>query len=450
MLNLIKKAISFYKQNVHIQSLMGNGLMAFIGMGSTALLYRGLPVVELGIYLFVLAVNSFMDTLRGGFLTITLIKFYSGETKERAAQVAGSSWVLGIAVTAAAVLINIPTYFFASYFTDPNIVISLKYFSIIPIVTLPSFMANCILQAHRRFDLLFILRLINQGSFVIAIIGLMVFNQATLFTVLMAFVATNLFASICSLVFNWTEIGSIKYANNATTKELYHFGKYAMGTNVTNSLFGFTYTFVITFLIGPAGLAMYNLGGKLLQIVEIPLLSFAASGMPILSASYNNGKKEEMMDTLKKLIGMLTIVLIPIVLLSIIFAEPIINLVGGGNYANTAAPNIFRIFMLLSLMSPADRYFALSLDVIHQPKVNFYKIWVMLAVNFIAIFIGISIYNSIYSIMFALFFPNLAAILMTYYPLNKYSKFNFWSMYVIGYNEVILYVAQLRKSIFSK
>jgi O-antigen/teichoic acid export membrane protein len=143
-------------------------------------------------------------------------------------------------------------------------------------------------------------------------------------------------------------------------------------------------------------------------------------------------------------------VLIPSVLLSIIFAEPIINLVGGGNYANTAAPNIFRIFMLLSLMSPADRYFALSLDVIHQPKVNFYKIWVMLAVNFIAIFIGISIYNSIYSIMFALFFPNLAAILMTYYPLNKYSKFNFWSMYVIGYNEVILYVAQLRKSIFSK
>ncbi|MGA9651747.1 lipopolysaccharide biosynthesis protein [Pedobacter sp.] len=449
MLKYLDKIIAIFK-NVHFQSLFGNGVMAIIGLVSLAILYRSLSLPEVGVYIFVLTINGLMDTLRGGFLTITFIKFYSGTEGERAEKVAGSAWMLGLAITAMAVIINIPTYFVANFFTDKGTVISLKYFSIIPVVTLPSFMANCVVQSYKRFDRLLILRVLNQGTFALVIFILAILQKVTLNTVLLTFVGANLLSSACVLIFKWTKILSVRFADRKTTIELFHFGKYAMGTNISSSLFGLTSTFIVNFLIGPAALATCNLSAKFLQIIEIPLLSFAASGMPILSAQYNNGEKSELMYTLKKLVGMLSVALVPIAVFVLIFAEPLIHLMGGKEYVSTEAPNLLRIMIVCSLLWPADRFFALALDVIHLPKINFYKIWVMLIVNSIAIAIGLVIYKSVYSITVAMVFPTIVAIVMSYKPLNNFSNFKFWSIYVIGYKESLLFVKDFTKSLFNK
>lgn len=443
---MINRIISIYK-NVHFQSLFGNGLMAGIGMITLALLYRSLSLSDIGVYIFVLTVNGFLDTFRGGFLTITFIKFHSGVDPERARGVAGSSWLLGIVITVLAICINVPTFFIANFYTDPSLVLSLKYLSIIPIVTLPSFMANCVVQADKRFDRLLLLRLLSQGTFMIAIIVLMFLHKTSLTSVLLAFVATNIFSSLCVLSLGWAEILSMKYATRAIFWELFHYGKYAMGTNISSSLFGITNTFAINFLIGPAALAVYNLGGKLIQIVEIPLLSFAATGMPILSTHYNKGEKMEMIKTLEKLVGMLTVILVPFVLLVLIFAEPIIQLVGGKAYTFTEAPNLLRIFIVMSLLYPADRYFALAVDVIHKPKVNFYKILIMLTVNILGVIIGIAVYHSVYAVAVALLFPTIIAIVITYYPLNSYSSLNFLKIYSIGFKEIFSQMKKFKKSL---
>lgn len=424
--------------------------MSVIGMLSLALLYRNLSIEDIGIYIFILTVNGVMETLRGGFLTITFIKFYSGTTADRALKIAGSSWFLGIAVTALAIVVNIPAFFIADLFTDKGLILSLKYFCVIPILSLPSFMANCVVQSYLRFDRLLILRAISQGGFLVAIFILILVNKVSLVSVLLVYAGSNLLSSVCVLLFGWTKIKTLKYADKETVLELFHFGKYAMGTNINLSLFSVTSTFIINFLIGPAALAMYNLAGKLIQIIEIPLLSFAATGMPILSTHYNNGKIDEMMYSLKKLIGMLTIALIPFVVISLLFAEPIIQLLGGKSYVNTEAPNLYRMFIVMSLLYPIDRFFALAIDVIHLPKVNFYKILVMVATFVIAVFIGINIYKSIYSIAIASLFPGLVAVAMTYYPLNKFRKISISDIYVTGYKEVIIFIKQFAKNTFSK
>lgn len=449
MSKLSQKIIAVYK-NVHFQSLFGNGVMAVIGLVSLGILYRTLSLTDVGIYIFVLTINGLMDTLRGGFLTITFIKFYSGTVGKRAEEVAGSAWFLGFAITAFAVIINIPTYFISNFFTDESAIISLKYFSIIPVITLPSFMANCVVQSYKRFDRLLVLRVLNQGSFALAVLILAFLDKVTLNSVLLTFVGSNLLSSVCVLIFKWTKIFSIKFANKETTLELFHFGKYAMGTNISNSLFGLTSTFVVNFLIGPAALATCNLSSKFLQIIEIPLLSFAASGMPILSSQYNNDEKPQLMYTLKKLVGMLSVAMVPVAVFVLIFAEPLIHIMGGKEYVSTEAPNLLRIMIVCTLLWPADRFFALALDVIHLPKVNFYKIWVMLIVYIAAIFISLAIYKSVYSITVVMVFPTIVAIYMAYRPLNNFSKFKFWSVYEIGYKESIIFLKELRKSMFSK
>lgn len=425
-------------------------MMSVFGMVTLAILYRKLPVVDMGIYIFFMAILGLVDTLRAGFLTITLIKFYSGTEERRAAQVAGSCWLIGLFITGICVAVNVPTYFIANYVSDQGLVLFLKYFSVVSIITLPSFMANCVVQADRRFDRLLWLKILTQGSFTLIVFILAILDRITLNSVLLTYLLSNLLSSLVSLVLKWTMVMSIKKADKATVLEMFHFGKFSMGTNISANLFGVTNTFVINFLIGPAALAIFNLGAKLLQIIEIPMLSFAASGMPILSAHYNKGEKGAMMYTLKKLIGMMSVVLVPVVIISLIFAEPIIHLLGGKGYINNEAPNLFRIFMIISLLSPADRFFALALDVIHQPKINFYKILVMLIVNVFAVFVGIAIYHSVYSIVIATLFPTLVAVFMTYSPLNKFYKFKFWDIYVVGYKELILFIKHMNNTLLTR
>jgi len=202
--------------------------------------------------------------------------------------------------------------------------------------------------------------------------------------------------------------------------------------------------------LGPAAVTLYNLGGKLNQIVEIPMLSFAASGMPSLSGHYNHGDKEAMMHTMKKMVGMLSVVILIISIVTIIFADPIISIIGGSKYVDTAAPNLLRIFMAISALSPADRFFALTLDVIHKPKINFYKILVMLAVNLVADYVAVTIFKSVYAIVITNVFPILVAILISYVPLNKYHKFNFWNIYVIGFNELVLLIKSTYQTLTTK
>lgn len=419
-------------------------------MVTIAILYRALSVKDIGVYVFFMTILGLIDTLRSGFLTNSFIKFYSGTEKDRAQEVAGSAWGLALLITGGSILINIPTYIFSSYITNEGMILFLKYFSLISLATLPSFMANLVVQGDKRFDRLLWLRLINQFLFTGIVITLTVLKLSTLKTIILTYIFSNLIASLASMFLGWTMIGTITKFTKKTFLELFHFGKYSVGTSVSSNLFKVTDTFFINFFLGPAALAVYNLGGRLLQIIEIPLLSFAASGMPSLSGYYNRGQKQEMMYVMQKLVGMLSVAIFVIAVGSIIFAEPIILLIGGEKYLHTEAPNLFRIFMSMAILYPADRFFALTLDVIHKPKINFYKILVMLVVNLLGDYFGLMIFKSVYSIVFANILPILVAIIIAYVPLNKYSKFNFWHIYVVGYKEVILFVKQIYTTLTGK
>lgn len=447
-MSFVKKILSSFK-NIHFQSLLGNGVMAFIGMLTIAILYHHLSLPEIGVYVFFMTINNLIDTLKSGFLTFPFVKFYSGTAKERANEVTGSTWTLAIIVTFGLLLLNIPSYFIASHIGNQSVVLLLKCFSLVFLATLPSFMANLVVQGDKRFDRLLWLRLIVQLLYMAAIVSLIILNKANLTSIVTAYIITNAIASIIITLIGWTNIGDIKYTTKKTVIEIFHFGKYCMGTSLSSNLFSVTDTFVITFFLGAPALAVYNLGSRLNQIVEIPMLSFAASGMPSLAAYYNNNQPENMMYTMKKMIGMLTWAIVGIAIVAVVFADPIIILIGGDKYIGSQAPNIFRIFISIALLYPADRFFALTLDVIHKPKINFYKILVMLAVNLVADYIGITIFHSPYAIVIANIFPVLVAIIIAYIPLNNYYKFNFWNIYVVGYKEIIIFIKQIYSTFIS-
>lgn len=446
---LIKNVLSSFK-NIHFQSLVGNGVMAVFGMITTALLFHILTVYDAGVYFFFMMLYNFIDTVKAGFLTNAFVTFYAGTTRERANEVAGSSWVLALIISIALIVLNIPTFFIASYVTDSGTALYLKYFSIVAISTLPSFMANLVVQGDKRFDRLFWLRLVNQLLFMGTIIMLMIMKKATLTSILVAFTLTNFIAGFIIMSFGWTMFASIKYTTRKALIEIYHFGKYSVATSLSSNLFRVTDSFFINFYLGAPAVALYNLGSRWMPIVDIPLQSFASSSLPLLSEYYNNDQKDELVHVLKKMIGMLSIGIFIIAILAIIFADPLILLVGGKQYIGSQAPNLFRIFISIAVLFPADRFSALTLDAIKKPKINFYKILIMLLVNLIADFVGVSMFKSVYAVVATNIFPVLTAIIISYIALQKYYKFNFWNIYVVGYHETRVFIINLYNTLFKK
>jgi O-antigen/teichoic acid export membrane protein len=423
--------------NKYILSLAGNGIMSGVGMITAIILLRALSLYEMGVWILFFTIFLLLDTFRSGFLTVAFIKFYSGAEKDKADAVVGSTWYIAGWITLLFSLLNIPAYFISLYVHNEGVSLFLKWFGVTYIVSLPFFVSTCILQGKQRFDQLLVLRLFNQGSFVSFLLLFIALDNININTVIYSYILSNALASLIAIVKGWTMLSKLKLKNKESLDELYNFGKFSVGTTRSSSLFVTADKFIINSFLGPAALAIYDTGGKLLQLVEIPLRSFIATAMPSLSSYYNKGLKAEVLKVMKKYIGTITLVLIPLTLIAFVFADYIILILGGEKYVNSPTPNVLRIFIIVALLFPIDRFLALTLDVIYQPKINFLKVIVMLIVTIITDLIGIYITGSVYGVAIATVFPILTGIWISFYALNKhYEKFDFMGIYTVGYNEL--------------
>ncbi len=422
-------------RNKHFLSLAGNGIMSVFGLVTVAVLYRVLPVSEVGVWVFFQSTLMLIDTFRSGFLTTAFIKFCSGAKPARAAEVTGSTWYIALAITGGFILLNIPFIFFLGHIQNEGLSFFLKWFGLTYVFTLPSFIATCVVQAEQRFDRLLYIRFISQTLFVLGLILLIVTGRTGLQNIIYVNLLASLLTSIFTIVAGYSGIRTFKNRSKLCIRELFHFGKFSVGTTLSSNLFRTSDTFIINFLLGPAALAIYNLGQKLMEVVEIPLRSFAATAMPSLSAAYNQDKREEVIYILKKYIGMITVALVPVAIIAVLFADIAISIIGGGKYSGTEAGNVLRLFMTFALLYPADRFMALTLDVIHKPKINFIKVLIMLAANIIGDFVGIYVLGNIYGVAITTVVPTLIGVFISYFALRKYLPFSFWDIYRLGWVE---------------
>lgn len=427
-------------KNVHFLSLMGTGGMSVLLFIFTAILFRSMSMSDLGIWFFFQTYLSFLDTFRQGFLTTAFIKFFAGTSEDRGKEVIGSTWFIATGITIVFVLLNLPILFFLKNVGDDSLRYFFKYFAINLASSLPMILAMCIAQAKLRFDTLLYIRVFQVILQIIQLFLLIYFNAVSLDHLMYANIFSSSATSLFCITMGWSGINYFFRKNRSTVAQIFNFGKYTVGSSLSSNLFGLTDTTVMNFMIGPSALAIYNLGRRLLELVEIPLRSFTATAMPSLAAAFNRGNKEELITIMKKYIGMVTIGLVPILILSYFVAPFAMGVIGGGQYKDTVAGGmavvIFRLYLSFSLLSPADRFMAVALDAIHKPHVNFYKLMVMLLINLVTDVLGVYILGNVYGVVIATVFPVLAAILISNRHLQKFTNFCWLSVYSLGYAEL--------------
>jgi O-antigen/teichoic acid export membrane protein len=432
--------------NKHVLSLAGNGSMAILAMITVAILYRSLTPNQIGSWVFFQTVFVLLDTFRTGFLQTALIRFYAGTEPERAKNILGSVWYLALMITGILMLLN-GLAFLILRFADTHLFDdTVHWFGITFIFTLPFAIASWIQQADQRFDRLLWLRLANQGLFLVTVLGLIAVQQVSLTAV---FITNLLVSGLCSLlvmVLGWSRFRTLVHQTKETVASIFHFGKYTVGTTISTNLLRSSDSFIIMFVLGPAGpaaLALYSIPMRLMEIIEIPLRSFLATGMPAMSEAFNQNRKEDVAYIMQKYAGMLTLCLIPVSLVAIALADVAVGLLGGSQYVGTSSVTVYRIFMSFAMFYPIDRFIGVTLDIIHQPRINFYKVLVMLATNIVFDFIGVY-YGNISGVALATLFTFLSGVFFGYYWLRKYLDFTILGIFQVGYKEIVAVYQSLR------
>ncbi|WP_345952378.1 oligosaccharide flippase family protein [Mucilaginibacter sp. PAMB04168] len=421
-------------KNPHIVNLIGTAIMQVLNLIQIAILFNYLSIETMGVWFFFQGTIGLVDTLRAGLITTAFITSYSGTTKERAAEVAGSAWYLSLLITGIFVIINLVYLSTSIHIKDGGLDLFLKWFGLVFVITLPSFIASCVAQAEQRFDRLLYIRAISTVLSITMVLTLILTKALNLNTAIYVGFAAGGITSLMTIVLGWARLGTIANKSITTVKALFAFGKYSVGTSLGSNLFRYSDTSIINFMLGPSSLAIYNLGLRLMELVEVPLRSFAATVMPPLSAAYNQDNKYHVIYLLKKYAGLLTILLIPVVIGSLLFAEIAIWIVDK-KYLSTEAANVLRVFMSFALLYPVERFMALTLDAINQPRVNAVKLVFMLIANVVGDFVGVWVFGNIYGVALATILPILTGMIISYSWLQRYMKFDLWDVYKIGWLE---------------
>jgi O-antigen/teichoic acid export membrane protein len=422
--------------NRHVLSLVGNFSMSVLGFITYAILYRKMSKSDAGNWVLFQFIFLLADTLRTGFIHSALIRFYSG-TGQLGKKFIGSGWVIAGIITLFYLLLNLIIYFLPLKFDDPVWEILINYLGICLFLILPLNYSTWILQANNRFDRILIIRLINQGGFIIFIILLSYLQLLHLYNLVLAFILANLITSSICLFSGWTQLFSVKYVNKESLKTFFNYGKYSTGTVVSSNLLKSSDAFLVKYFLGAEALAIYNLPQKLLEVIEIPIRSIIMTAMPEMSKKTNESGIQAAGPVMIRYAGFLTLLLIPVSIIAIVFSNLAIWMVGGIEYLHTEASNIFKIFMLLAVFFPIDRFLGITLDIINKPKLNFFKVVVMLLVQVIGGLIALYFIKSIYAIALVSIITFAAGVLFGHLSLRKYISYSLPDLWYYGKAEII-------------
>jgi O-antigen/teichoic acid export membrane protein len=424
------RIVKLAKSN-HFLSLLSNAAVPALGVLIFAMLARNYHTkIEFGNWVLFQITLTLIDTFRTGFLQTAVIKFYAGATDEHKEDIVRASWYLGAGITAAFCLVNFLLYFFYTD-KDPGIQMVIKWIGITFLSTLPLNLGAWIVQADRRFDKLFYIRILNQGLFLLFIIGLIATGKLTFERTIITYLAACAVTSLIAIVSGWTAIGALKKSSFTRVREMFHFGKYSVGTSISSYLLKGSDTYIIRFMFGPiagpAAVADYNLPQRLMEVIEIPLRSFISVAMPTMSADVHKGNKAGVATVMTKYAGILSIALIPVSIAGIILADLLVGLIGGGKYMHSESGNVFRIFLCYGVLLPVDRFFGITLDMI--------KVILMLIVNVTFDFIGIFVFHNIYGVALGSIITFLAGVVYGYWAIKKHLDISMREIFVVGFTE---------------
>jgi O-antigen/teichoic acid export membrane protein len=440
----MKQKVANILQNNKTLSLLGNVASAALAFLSIAILARTLSTNDFGIWNIYILTVTFLELFRAGFIHTTLVRFLSNDNTEKQQETIGSGWIIGITITfLMSLLPYMASLIYPKIMERDGTALFVHYFPLLNLVTMPHYFAAWILQAKNKFGQILFLRFILLGIFAISLV-LHFFYRFQLESIVQFHLFSNLIGSIISLLMGWSGIQYLFKSKVKHIWELFHFGKYSMGTLVGSNLLRNSDIYIINFTVNTSAVGIFSIPQRVIEIIEIPLRSFMATVLPEMSKSFHENDMDAVKNSFYRYTGAVTLFLIPVLVFLFVMPELFLLLMGGKQY--TEYGYLVRIFTVYCLFLPLDRFIGITLDVINKPHLNFIKVISIIILNVIADYLvltqsgGNLLYLSISNVL-VLF----TGILLGYALLNSQISLQFHKIFSSSIDVFKEYAKAIRK-----
>ncbi|MCK9219685.1 MAG: hypothetical protein M0P47_06510 [Bacteroidales bacterium] len=352
------------------------------------ILMRMLSIPDFGKWVLFTAPASLIDMLRFGLSKEALVRFLSSPTPEDRKYYLGSSWLIGfLIIIPIAIILWSLTFIIPDALNSSGYNVFCYWYPLLAIINLPWNYAWTIFQAELEFGKIFWIRFFNLCSFLVIIFFAYLFVEINITAVVIIYLLTNFATSAFCIVKKWTGLENLRFISKIKMKEVLRYGKFSMGTKVGSSLLKGADSFIISFsaYCGPAGVAMYAIPLKYVELIEIPLISFATTAFPKLSKASIDKNAQQFRDIFYSYTGVVAFLFIGIAAISLVLNKYFILFIGGDQYKDLLTPisYIMIAFILYGTLLPLDRFTGVALDSLNKPHRNFQKVLWMTIANII-------------------------------------------------------------------
>jgi O-antigen/teichoic acid export membrane protein len=151
--------------------------------------------------------------------------------------------------------------------------------------------------------------------------------------------------------------------------KLLDFGKYVLGTNLSTMFYKNIDKLTLGHLLGPAAFAVYDVAGKVTQLIEMPSFSVAAVVFPHGAGRMAREGAEGIKRLYERSVAAILAIILPFAVGVWCFAEEIMAVFAGPAYV--AGADVLRLTAFFGLFLPFAVQFGTVLDSTGRPSLNF-------------------------------------------------------------------------------
>ncbi|MBO6605710.1 lipopolysaccharide biosynthesis protein [Psychroserpens sp.] len=422
MLRLFSKII----KEDNFLSLSGNLVIAVLGFGGFGLLARTLDPEDFAAWVLFISCGSLIEMLRYGITNNALVRFLSGASKTKKDQYIGSNMLISLIATMciSAMLITLKIGF-SNVIEGSSYELFFDWYPVLAFLNLPLNNALVVQQAYMNYGRILVVKVLNSGLFFCAVLMNFVVFDLSIDQLIYIYLGINSLVSIICITKSWDGLKLITKSTKTTIKTLLNFGKYSTFTLIGTNLLRNADIWIISISpFGSAAVALFSIPLKLTEIQQIPLRSFAATAFPKMSKASMEGRTKDVRKYFNTYAGALTYLFIGMSLVTFLFAEEFVILVSGYQYldhqlADVSITVLVKILSIYGLLLPIDRMTGIGLDSVNRPKINAFKVCVMLITNLIGDLTAVFVFESLELVAIStIIFTSMGIVLGSYF-LNK-------------------------------
>lgn len=367
-----------------VYSFLINVILFISGFAGFVLLVRFYNKTEFGAWALYLALTSFADVARAGFVTNALVRYASTqESKSEYSKVLSGSLFLHILFTLILmVLIYLIAPIVGKIWSSFEFYKLLKHYPVYAFCQIPFLYLSAIEQANLSFRNQYYGNLLRNSLF-IGMIAFIVFSKVHFPVYYLPFLQSIavIAGGIYLLIANRGSIKISKEIDFKWLKKLIDFGKFVFGGNVISILFTNIDQILLGYFFNTRVVATYNTAMRIGNFSDIPMTSVASIVYPKSGQRFQTVGPKGLRHLYERSVGLILAFVIPSLIVLMIFARQIVKIIATETYLD-AIPAVY-IILLFSLFKPFIKYFGLTVEALEKPHFNFNLMMNLLLVNFI-------------------------------------------------------------------